>query len=88
MFLKLARSTISSPSNPSKISNSYRSQNATKTNEMLSIPANMNPKTDERLNIPQLLLAFLNSLKHIIWIASKAPGKVDLLWIIAVAQTL
>ena len=55
---------------------------------MLPIPGNMNLKIDETLNIPQLLSAFLNSLKHIIWIASKAPGKVDLLWIIAVAQTL
>jgi len=55
MFLKLARSMISSPSNPSKITNFYRSQNAIKTNEMLSIPANMTSKTDENLNIPQLL---------------------------------
>ena len=55
MFLKLARSMISSPSNPSKITNFYRSQNAIKTNEMLPIPGNMNPKIDENLNIPQLL---------------------------------
>ena len=88
MFLKLARSMISSPSNPSKITNFYRSQNAIQTNEMLSIPGNMNSATDEHLNIPLVLLAFLNSLQRIIWIASKAPRKVDLLWIIAGAQTI
>ena len=55
MFLKLARSMISSPSTALKMQNFYGSQNAIKTNEMLPIPANMNSNNDENLNIPIVL---------------------------------
>ena len=51
MFLKLARSMISSPSNPSTITNFYRTQNAIKTNEMLPILTNMKATNDEILNV-------------------------------------
>ena len=51
MFLKLAQSMISIPSKASKIQNLYGLQNATNTNEMVQILANMKSRNDGTLNI-------------------------------------
>ena len=77
MFLKLARSMISISCKASKRQNFYGLQNATKTNEMLQILANMKSTNCETLNILLVLYVFLHSLKRTVWITSKAPGKSD-----------
>ena len=51
MFLKFDRSMISIPSKASKKHNFNGSQNATKTNEILQILANMKSNNDEIVNV-------------------------------------
>ena len=58
---------------PPKVSNLDQSRNAIQTNEKLRKPSNADLQHDQHVNIPLVLIGFLDSAQRTLWASSKAP---------------